>query len=183
MRKERPVKAAEAPSYKKALLAVARKESAMVRVERPTNLQRARALGYRAKQGFCIVRVRIKKGGRDRPTIQHGRKPSKFGKLRYTTKLSKRSIAEQRVADIYPNLEVLNSYEIITDGAHKWYEVILVDPNHPSIIADPKINWICSQTSRAYRGLTSSMKKNRGLRNKGKGAEHVRPSVRVGKHV
>ncbi len=182
MRTTRLVKAPNYGEMKKGLLAQVRKEPAMVRIDRPTNLQRARQLGYRAKQGFSIVRIRMKKGGRDRPTIQHGRKPSKFGKLRYTTKLSKKSIAEQRVADIYPNLEVLNSYEIVTDGASKWFEVILVDPNHPAILKDPKINWIARQISRGYRGLTSGMKKSRGLRNKGKGAEHIRPSVRVGKH-
>ncbi|MEM5881906.1 MAG: 50S ribosomal protein L15e, partial [Candidatus Aenigmatarchaeota archaeon] len=43
-----------------------RKEEAIVRVERPTRLDRARALGYKAKQGFIIVRVRIRKGGRSR---------------------------------------------------------------------------------------------------------------------
>ena len=183
MRTTRPKASPQYPEMRKGLLSQARKESAMVRIERPTNLQKARSLGYRAKQGFSIVRVRLKKGGRDRPTIQHGRKPSKFGKLKYTTKLSKKSIAEQRVADIYPNLEVLNSYEIVSDGVHTWFEVILVDPNHPAILSDPKINWIARQVSRVYRGLTSGMKRSRGLRNKGKGAEHVRPSVRVGKHV
>ncbi|MHA1999018.1 MAG: 50S ribosomal protein L15e, partial [Promethearchaeota archaeon] len=60
-----------------------------------------------------------------------------------------------------------------------YYEVILVDPFHPVIIADKEINWICStvQKGRVYRGLTSAGKKARGLRNKGIGAEKVRPSL------
>ena len=76
-------------------------------------------------------------------------------------------MAEERVARKYPNLEVLNS---------KYYEVILVDPQCPSIQHDNKINWICSKkhTRRAFRGLTSAGKKGRGLNKKGKGAEKVR---------
>jgi len=88
-------------------------------------------------------------------------------------------IAEERAAKHYPNLEALNSYWIGEDGRHKYYEVILVDPRHPAIVNDPKINWITdpSHRGRAFRGLTSAGKKGRGLRYKGKGAEKVRPSI------
>ena len=88
-------------------------------------------------------------------------------------------IAEERTAKHYPNLEVLNSYWVGEDGTHKYYEVILVDPNHPAIRADPKINWICNPANRGrvFRGLTSAGKKGRGLLYKGKGAEKIRPSI------
>jgi len=81
----------------------------------------------------------------------------------------------------YPNMEVLNSYWVGEDGMHKYFEVILVDPNHPVIRADPKINWICEpqHRGRAYRGLTSAGKKGRGLMHKGKGAEKLRPSIQA----
>jgi large subunit ribosomal protein L15e len=46
-----------------------RREPAVVRVERPTRLNRARALGYKAKQGFVIVRVRVRKGGQRKPCL------------------------------------------------------------------------------------------------------------------
>jgi large subunit ribosomal protein L15e len=90
-------------------------------------------------------------------------------------------IAEERTAKHYPNLEVLNSYCIGQDGKHKYYEVILVDPHHPVIKSDPKINWICEpqHTRRVNRGLTSAGKHGRGLTNKGKGAEKVRPSIKA----
>jgi large subunit ribosomal protein L15e len=88
-------------------------------------------------------------------------------------------IAEERTAKRYPNLEVLNSYYVGEDGKYKYYEVILVDPAHPVIKSDTKINWILSQKGRVYRGLTSAGKKGRGLLNKGKGAEKVRPSRRA----
>jgi large subunit ribosomal protein L15e len=90
-------------------------------------------------------------------------------------------IAEERTAKRYPNLEVLNSYWVGEDGRQKYYEVILVDPHHPSIINDPKINWICEpqHKGRAFRGLTSAGRKGRGLYKKGVGAEKVRPSLRA----
>ena len=59
--------------------------------------------------------------------------------------------------------------------------VIGRDPANQVIISDPKINWIGARQhkGRAYRGLTSSGKKGRGLMNKGQGAEKARPSVRA----
>ncbi len=37
-------------------LAEWRKEPAVLRIDRPTRIDRARSLGYKAKQGFLIVR-------------------------------------------------------------------------------------------------------------------------------
>ena len=67
------------------------------------------------------------------------------------------------------------------DGKYYWFEVILVDPAHPVIKADPKINWICDKKhrSRVFHGKTSAGRKVRGLRHKGKGAEKARPSRRA----
>lgn len=158
-----------------------RKEASFVRVDKPLRLDRARALGYKAKQGFIIVRARVRRGGLRKPDIRGGRKPSKMGRAKITPAKSLQRIAEERVAKRYPNLEVLNSYWVGKDGKYQYYEVILIDPHHPVIKSDPKINWICSSKhkGRAFRGLTSAGKKGRGLRNKGRGAEKVRPSVRA----
>jgi hypothetical protein len=41
-----------------------------------------------------------------------------------------RSVAEERVGRRCGNLRVLNSYWVNQDGVYKYYEVILVDPNH-----------------------------------------------------
>ncbi len=143
------------------------KEPAIVRVERPTRIDRARILGYKAKQGYVIVRVRVRKGSRKREKPSGGRKPSKAGLTQIKKRVSLQRIAEMRAARKYPNLEVLNSYYVGESGIYKWYEVILVDPNHPVIKNDPKINWICRPCNRgrAFRGLTSAGKKGRGLRN------------------
>merc|ERR1712094_14218 len=37
------------------------------RATRPTRPDKARRLGYKAKQGYCIYRVHIRRGGRKRP--------------------------------------------------------------------------------------------------------------------
>ena len=39
-----------------------RRENVITRLERPTRIDRARGLGYKAKQGFVMVRVRINRG-------------------------------------------------------------------------------------------------------------------------
>ena len=159
-----------------------RKQPTVTRVERPTNVRRARSLGYKAKSGYVIARGRIKKGGRKRPKPKKGRVPSKAGRVKYTPKHSLQRIVEERISKKFPNLEVLNSYWVADDSVYAWYEVIMADPSHPAIIKDKTINWIVSQTRRVVRGLTSAGKKGRGLRNKGKGAEKIRPSVKKGRH-
>ena len=158
-----------------------RKEGAIVRVEKPLRPDRAKSLGYKAKPGFIVVRARVRKGGRRKERPNKGRKPSKMGVNKITPKKSIKRIAEERVARKYPNMEVLNSYWIGKDGKHHYYEVIMVDRSHPAIINDEDINWICNEKGRVFRGKTSAGKKGRGLRNKGKGAEKVRPSVRANK--
>ncbi|HDN83237.1 MAG TPA: 50S ribosomal protein L15e [Candidatus Altiarchaeales archaeon] len=158
-----------------------RKGPAVVRVERPTRIDKARQYGYKAKQGYVIVRVRVRKGVSGRPRPRSGRKPSKMGMLRISRAKSKQRIAEERAQRKFMNLEVLGSYWVWEDGQYKWYEVVMVDKHHPCVKNDPERNWICSNKHkhRVFRGLTPAGKKGRGLRNKGKGAEKVRPSIRA----
>ncbi|ADG13069.1 Ribosomal protein L15e [Methanocaldococcus infernus ME] len=158
-----------------------RREPAVVRIERPTRLDRARALGYKPKQGVIVVRVRVRRGGLRKQRPKNSKKPATLGVNKITMGKSIQRIAEERAARKYPNMEVLNSYWVGEDGKHKWYEVILVDPASPAVQADPQLNWLCTgkHRGRAFRGLTSAGKKGRGLRNKGIGAEKVRPSIRA----
>lgn len=159
-----------------------RKQPAIVRIEKPTRLDRARKLGYKAKQGFVIVRARVRRGGLRKQRPRSGRRPKRMGVAKFKPAKSLRLIAEERAARKFPNLEVLNSYWVGEDGRSKWFEVILVDPNHPVIKADKDVNWIIEKQHkrRVYRGLTSAGKKVRALYRKGKGAEKVRPSKRKG---
>ncbi len=153
-----------------------RKEGVIERHENPTRLPKARQKGYKAKKGFQVYRVRVNKGGTKRRRADGGRKPSKAGQSRYSSKKSKQVIGEQKVSSKFDNLEVLDSYWLAEDGNYKWFEVITVDPEHPEIQADDDINWIAENRSRAENGLTPASNKSRGLKNKGKGAEKLRPS-------
>lgn len=153
-----------------------RKEDAIVKQDNPTRIPKARSQGYKAKNGFNVIRVRINKGGSKRKRPSGGRRPKRYGQNRYSSKKSKQVISEQRASSKYENLEVLNSYWVADDGNHHWFEVLMVDPEHPEIQGDDDINWITDKRDRAERGLTPAAKDSRGLNNKGKGAEKVRPS-------
>ena len=48
-------------------------------------------------------------------------------------------VAERRVNEKYVNLKVMGSYLVYQDGMYSWFEVILVDPGHPSIIKDKEM--------------------------------------------
>jgi large subunit ribosomal protein L15e len=126
-----------------------RKEPRFKKIDQPTRLDKARALGYKAKKGFILARVRIGRGGRKRPLYgRRGRKPSKAGLSKYTPRKSLQKIAEQRVQKKYPNLEVLGSYYAAGDGSSKWFEVILVDPKNPEIKKDKNVKWITEKQHR-----------------------------------
>jgi large subunit ribosomal protein L15e len=156
-----------------------RQQGAIERIERPTRLDKARELGYKAKQGVVVVRVSVRKGGARKQRFKAGRRSKRQGVNRLGRRKNIQRIAEERAARKYPNLRVLNSYWVGEDGSQKWHEIILVDPNHAAIRNDDDLNWICDDAhdGRAFRGLTGAGKKNRGLDNRGKGAEHVRPSI------
>jgi large subunit ribosomal protein L15e len=119
-----------------------RRQPAIVRVEKPTRIDRARRLGYKAKKGFVVVRARVRRGGRRKPRPKMGRRQKRMGVSKYTPAKSIKLIAEERVARKYPNLEVLSSYWVWEDGVSKWFEVILVDPSSPSIKSDKDLSWI-----------------------------------------
>ncbi|MGD8564774.1 MAG: 50S ribosomal protein L15e [Candidatus Bathyarchaeota archaeon] len=160
-----------------------RKQPTIVRMEKPTRIDKARKLGYRSKQGFVMARVRVRRGGLRKRRATAGRRQKRMGIKKHKPAKSIRLIAEERAGRKFPNLEVLNSYWVAEDGQSKWFEIILVDPVHPAIQADDKINWICEKQhdGRVFRGLTSAGKKVRALRTRGRGAEKVRPSRKAAK--
>ena len=151
----------------------------IVKVEKPLRIDRARSLGYKAKKGVIVVRVRLKRGGHKRTRPNKGRR-SKRMHIRKNLSMNYREIAEQRVARKYPNLEVLNSYWIGKDGIHYFFEVILVDPEMPEIKSDKQLGFISkSPKGRVFRGITSAGTKARGLRNSVFKVPKVRPSLRA----
>ncbi|MCX6748641.1 MAG: 50S ribosomal protein L15e [Candidatus Pacearchaeota archaeon] len=142
-----------------------RKEESVTRIDKPSDIGRARVLGYKDKKGYIVVRVKLNRGGRKRHRVNRNRR-SKRQHSSKILKMNYRWVAEGRAQRKYPTLEVLNSYQVAKDGIHYFFEVILVDPNQPIIKADKTVNWICSvkNKNRALRGLTSAGKKSRGLR-------------------
>jgi large subunit ribosomal protein L15e len=155
----------------------------IVRVTKPTRPDKARRLGYRAKQGFVVYRVRVRRGGRKKPVakgIVYG-KPKSQGVTKLKFQRNHRAVAEERAGRRLPGLRVLNSYWVNQDSAYKYYEIVLVDPAHNAIRNDPRINWICRPVMkhRELRGLTSAGRHHRGLMRKGHKATKSRPSVRA----
>jgi len=156
-----------------------REQGAIERIDRPTRLDRARELGYKAKQGIVVARVSVRKGTarKQRPTA--GRRSKRMGVNRIGRRKSLQRIAEERSSRKFRNLRVLNSYWVGEDGSQKWFEIVLVDPNHPAIENDDDLNWICDDThrGRAFRGKTSAGTSGRGQTERGTGTEHTRPSI------
>merc|ERR1711953_778930 len=133
----------------------------------PTRPAKARQMGYKAKQGFSVFRVRVRRGCRKRlaPKGATYGKPVNEGvnSLKFQRKIQ--SVAEERVGKAMGGLRVMNSYWVGEDSTDKYFETICVDPNHKAIRRDGEVNWIASnkQKHRELRGLTSAGKKSRGL--------------------
>ncbi|CAN0228818.1 unnamed protein product [Rangifer tarandus platyrhynchus] len=85
-------------------------------------LLRARGLGYKAKQGYVIYQIRVRRGGRKRPVpkgatygkpVHHGVNQLKFAR-------SLQSVAEERAGRHCGALRVLNSYRV-EDSTYKFF--------------------------------------------------------------
>ncbi len=142
-----------------------RREPAIIRIDKPTRIDRARRLGYKDKPGYIVVRVRVRRGGLRKPRPRSGRRPKRMGVRKYKPAKSLRLIAEERAARRFPNLEVLNSYWVWEDGRYKWFEVIMVDR---TLLPEVQLG---KGRGRVFRGLTSAGRKVRGLFAKSRGTE------------
>ena len=158
-----------------------RKGESIVKVEKPLRIDRARSLGYKAKKGVVVVRVRVKRGGHKRTRPNKARRSARLHPRKNLT-MNYKEIAEQRVARKYKNMEVLNSYNIGKDGMHYFYEVILVDTSAPTVVKDKQLGpFVKAPKKRAQRGLTSAGKKARGQRNSRIKSPKAFPSLRANK--
>ena len=106
-----------------------RKEKTIQRIDKPSRLDRARALGYKAKPGYVVVRVRVTRGGLRKIPPSLGRRQKRTGIAKIKRQLSLQKIAENRAQRKYRNLRVLGSYYVGEDGRYKWFEVVLFDEN------------------------------------------------------
>ena len=116
-----------------------RKQNAVTRVDKPSRITRARRLGYKAKQGITVVRMRVGTGGMRKQRPRGGRRPKHLGVTRIKAAVSMKQVAERRVLERYPNMKLLGSYFLYKDGMHYWFEIILADPSHPSIAKDKEL--------------------------------------------
>lgn len=137
-------------------------QGTIVKVERPSNIARARRLGYKAKEGVIVVRVGVNKGRSKRKTASGGRKPSKSGRY-FSRAKSNQAIAEERAARRFSNFEVMNSYFAGESGAKVFFEIILLNRVSPSVLADKNLSRIVQKKNRAFAGLTSVGRQHRGL--------------------
>lgn len=157
-----------------------RKDGAITKVEKPLRIDRARALGYKAKKGIVVVRIKIKRGGHKRSRPNKARRTKRLH-IRKNLRMNYKEIAETRVARKYTNMEVLNSYQVGKDGMNYFFEVILVDRKEPGILKDKQLgSFVKAPKKRALRGLTSSGKKARGQgRNRREKVPKAFPSLRA----
>ncbi|XP_066104554.1 large ribosomal subunit protein eL15 [Saccopteryx bilineata] len=124
-------------------------------------------LGYKAKQGYIIYRIRVRRDGRKRPVpkgatygkpVHHGVSQLKFAQ-------SFQSVAEERAGRHCGALRVLNSYWVGEDSTYRFFEVILIDPFPKAIRRNPDTQWIARPVHkhRETRGLTSAGRRSHGL--------------------
>ena len=116
-----------------------RRQNAMLRIDRPSRLLRARRLGYKAKEGIIVVRMRVGMGGMRKQRPRGGRRPKHLGVTRIKADINMQQVAENRTLEKYANMKLLVSYFLYKDGHYIWYEIILADPSHPRIAKDKEL--------------------------------------------
>ena len=116
-----------------------RRQNAITRIDKPSRIARAKRLGYKAKQGIIVVRMRVGVGGMRKQRPRGGRRPKHLGVTRIKADVSMKQVAETRVLERYPNMRLLGSYFLYNDSIHYWFEIILADPSHPRIAKDKEL--------------------------------------------
>ncbi|XP_036602716.1 60S ribosomal protein L15-like [Trichosurus vulpecula] len=135
-----------------------RQLSALHRTPWPTRPVKARRLGYRAKQGYVIYRIRVCRGGRKHPVLKGATygKPVHHGVNQLKFSRSLQSVAEERAGCHCGALRVLSSYWVGEDSTYTFFEVILIDPFHKAIRRNPDTQWITKPVHKhkKMQGLT-----------------------------
>jgi len=116
-----------------------RTQNALTRIERPSRIARARRLGYKAKQGIIVVRMRVGAGGMRKQRPTGGRRPKHLGVTRIKAAVSMKQVAERRVLERYHNMKLFGSYFLYKDSMYYWFEIILADKSHKSITKDKEL--------------------------------------------
>ena len=101
-----------------------RKGKTIEKVEKPTRPDKAHKVGYKAKQGYIVVRVRVTKGGLSKIPPKLGRRQKRTGITKIKRGKSTRKIAEERAKRKFRNMDIAGSYYLGEDGKYIWYECI-----------------------------------------------------------
>jgi len=144
---------------------------AVIKLERPTNIVSAKGVGYRAKQGIFVVRVRVRKGTGTHHRPKNKRRPKRQGQAKLSRRISTQGMAEQKASKKFENAEVLGSYKIAEDGKWHYFEVVLADRTAATVVSDKSLSFLAhGQKGRAERGKTFSGRVNKltNLKNKRK---------------
>ena len=98
-----------------------RQLNAIHRASRPMRPDKARRLGYKAKQGYVVYRVRVRRGGRKRPVPKGATygKPANQGVNQLKFQRSLRSVAE--VGNLIFTCNTISELLIPTHGQNYMY--------------------------------------------------------------
>ena len=99
------------PRHRTGRMAVWRHEPVFQRIDKPTRIDAARRVGYRAKQGVVICRTRVRRGGLRKGVVNMKRKPSKSGVTKITMAKSIQRIADA-FRDRLGNVQFNNTTEL-----------------------------------------------------------------------
>ena len=139
-----------------------KEEVAVVKVEHPTNLPNARSVGYKAKQGIFVVRVRVRKGTGLHHRPKNKRRPKRQGQAKLSRKISTQGMAEQKASKRFENAEALGSYKVAEDGQWHYFEVVMADREASTIVNDKNLSYLAhGHRGRAERGKTFAGRANK----------------------
>jgi large subunit ribosomal protein L15e len=155
-------------------------ENTVVRVEKPSNLVSARQVGYKAKQGIVVARVKVRKGHGTYSRPKNKRRPKRQGQAKLTRRKSTRAMAEEKASKKYENCEVLGSYKVAEDGRSHFYEIVLADRTNPAVKNDKNMKFLAkNQQGRAERGKTKAGKVNKEENKKTKAKKRKKKNIKV----
>ena len=100
-----------------------RQLNAIHRASRPMRPDKARRLGYKAKQGYVIYRIRVRRGGRKRPVPKGATygKPANQGVNQLKFQRSLRSVAE--VSGLI-TLHCCSLFWVLSKADHYWSAIL-----------------------------------------------------------
>src|SRR2546428_8421214 len=95
-----------------------RRDPVIMRIRRPTRPDKGSLLGYKAKQGIIMVRVRVRTGGARKPRPASGRRQKALGSVKFTRAISFQRVGENGPLRKATNMIVMIAYYLISIGNH-----------------------------------------------------------------